>query len=112
VPSAKVTDVARALIGERGIDTIVTGIRPGEKVHEILISEEECHRSVERGRFYAIRPVLPELHEGSEPIAALPGEFSSANEVMSYDDVVGLLTRQHLMLAEVEPAGDGVELLR
>jgi hypothetical protein len=31
---------------------------------------------------------------------------------MSYDDVVGLLTRQHLMLAEVEPAGDGVELLR
>jgi UDP-glucose 4-epimerase len=112
VPSAKVTDVARALIGERGIDTIVTGIRPGEKVHEILISEEECHRSVERGRFYAIRPVLPELHEGSEPIAALPGEFSSANEVMSYGDVVGLLTRQHLMLAEVEPAGDGVELLR
>jgi UDP-glucose 4-epimerase len=40
VPSAKVVDVARALVGERNIDTVVTGIRPGEKVHDILISEE------------------------------------------------------------------------
>jgi UDP-glucose 4-epimerase len=112
VPSAKVVDVARALVGQRNIETIVTGIRPGEKVHEILISEEECHRSVERGRFYAIRPVLPELHGESEPLAELPGEFSSANEVMSYDDVVSLLTRQHLLLSEEEPVGERVELLR
>jgi UDP-glucose 4-epimerase len=110
VPSAKVTDVARALVGDRSIETVVTGIRPGEKVHEILISEEECHRSVERGRFYAIRPVLPELHGDSEPVAALPGEYSSANEVMSSDDVVALLTRQNLLLPEEEPVGE--ELLR
>src|SRR5215203_816421 len=38
VPSARVVDVARALIGDRDIETVVTGIRPGEKVHEILIS--------------------------------------------------------------------------
>jgi len=112
VPSAKVTDVARALVGERNIETVVTGIRPGEKVHEILISEEECHRSVDREKFYAIRPVLPELHGDHEPLAALPGEYSSANEVMSYDDVVALLTRQNLLLADEAPAGEGVELLR
>ena len=111
VPSAKVVDVARALIGERGIDTVVTGIRPGEKVHEILISEEECHRSVERGRFYAILPVLPELRGEDEALAPLPGEYSSANEVMGYNEVVGLLTRQNLMLVEEEPA-EGAELLR
>jgi UDP-glucose 4-epimerase len=110
VPSAKVTDVARALVGDRNIETVVTGIRPGEKVHEILISEEECHRSVERGGFYAIRPVLPELHTDSEPVAPLPGEYSSANEVMSYDAVVALLTRQNLLLPEEEPVGE--ELLR
>jgi UDP-glucose 4-epimerase len=81
-------------------------------VHEILISEEECHRSVERGQFYAIQPVLPELHGDHEPIAALPGEYSSANEVMSFEDVVALLTRQNLLLAAEAPAGDGVELLR
>jgi UDP-glucose 4-epimerase len=112
VPSARVTDVARALVGERNIETVVTGIRPGEKVHEILISEEECHRSVERGRFYAIRPVLPELHDDSAAVAALQGEYSSANEIMSYDDVVTLLTRQNLLLPEEDPAGAGVELLR
>jgi UDP-glucose 4-epimerase len=110
VPSAKVTDVARALVGDRSIETVVTGIRPGEKVHEILISEEEAHRSVERGRFYAIRPVLPELHGDAEALAVLPGEYSSANEVMSYDEVVGLLTRQHLLLPDEEPVGE--ELLR
>ena len=104
------TDVARALVGERNIETVVTGIRPGEKVHEILISEEECHRSVERGSFYAIRPVLPELHGESESLAALPGEYSSANEVMSFDAVVALLTQQNLLLPEEEPVGE--ELLR
>ena len=31
----------RGLIGDRPIETVVTGIRPGEKVHEILVSEEE-----------------------------------------------------------------------
>jgi hypothetical protein len=31
---------------------------------------------------------------------------------MSYDDVVALLTRQNLLLAEDVPAGEGVELLR
>ena len=67
---------------------------------------------MDRGKYYAIRPVLPELHDDQEPESALPGEYSSANEVMSYDDVVALLTRQNLLLAEDEPAGEGVELLR
>jgi UDP-glucose 4-epimerase len=38
-PSATVLNIARALIGERKIETVVTGIRPGEKIHEILVSE-------------------------------------------------------------------------
>jgi UDP-glucose 4-epimerase len=107
-------DVARALIGEREIETVVTGIRPGEKVHEILISEEEGHRSVERGSFYAIRPVLPELHGEEEPSARLPGEYSSAAEVMGYGEVVSLLTRHHLLVRDALSGveADGAELLR
>ena len=96
----------------RDIDTVVTGIRPGEKVHEILISEEECHRSVDRGRFFAIRPVLPELHEGAEPLAKLPGEYSSGTDVLLYDDVVKLLERHDLMLRDAAAEPEGVELLR
>jgi FlaA1/EpsC-like NDP-sugar epimerase len=112
VPSARVVDVARALIGDRDIETVVTGIRPGEKVHEILISEEESHRSVDRGSFYAIRPVLPELHEEPEPPAKLPGEYSSGDDVMSYDEVLALLTRQNLLLRDQAAEPESVELLR
>src|SRR5437762_5385073 len=54
VPSAKVTDIAEALIGDQKIGIEVIGIRPGEKVHEILVSEEEAHRTVERGDYYCI----------------------------------------------------------
>ncbi|HMS39957.1 MAG TPA: polysaccharide biosynthesis protein, partial [Pyrinomonadaceae bacterium] len=42
VPAAKITDVARALMGEKDLPMVFTGIRPGEKVHEIMVSEEEC----------------------------------------------------------------------
>ncbi len=71
VPSALVTDVARALIGDKPIETRVTGIRPGEKIHEIMISEEESPRavSVVEG-WYAIRPSLPELVTDPRPTVA------------------------------------------
>jgi UDP-glucose 4-epimerase len=42
VAAAKITDVARALMGEKNLPLVFTGIRPGEKVHEIMVSEEEC----------------------------------------------------------------------
>ena len=110
VPAARVIDVARALIGSRPIEIVETGIRPGEKVDEILISEEECHRTVDRGSYYAILPILPELRSGNEQLAELPGEYSSGTEVMSYDDVVELLERNRLMPDETPH--EAVELLR
>ena len=48
VPSARITDLAEVLISDHPIETTVVGIRPGEKVHEILVSEEEAHRTIER----------------------------------------------------------------
>ena len=56
--------------------------------------------------------MLPELHEESEPLAKLPGENSSGNDVMDYDDVVKLLTRHDLMLRDSAVEAEGVELLR
>jgi FlaA1/EpsC-like NDP-sugar epimerase len=98
VPSARVIDLASALIGDRPIQTVITGIRPGEKLHEILISEEECHRSVDRGSYYAILPMLPELNDGKEYIPALQAEFSSADSVMLPSEAVDMLRNYHLML--------------
>jgi UDP-glucose 4-epimerase len=98
VPSARVIDIATALIGDRPIKTVITGIRPGEKLHEILISEEECHRSVDRGNYYAILPMLPELNDSKEFTAALLDEFSSADNVMPPADLADMLRRFHLMI--------------
>lgn len=77
VPSARIVDVADVLIDGRDIPIEVTGIRPGEKIHEILVSDEESYRTTERDGYYVIRPMLPELNtkESFEP--ALVGEFSS-----------------------------------
>jgi UDP-glucose 4-epimerase len=113
VPSAKITDLAELLIGESPIEIQVTGIRPGEKVHEILISEEEAHRTVERGTdYYAIQPILPEIQtETSAP--ALDGEYSSANSLMSKDELYLLLKERQLLLEDhAERTPDGEELLR
>jgi len=89
-PSARITDLAAALIDGRDIPVVVTGVRPGEKTHEILVSEEECHRTIRRGEYYAILPILPELRgEAQEP--ALTGEYSSADGVVQGDELRDLL---------------------
>jgi FlaA1/EpsC-like NDP-sugar epimerase len=110
VPSALVVDIAASLIGDRSVRTEVTGIRPGEKVHEILISEEECHRTVDRGRYYAILPMLLELREGEALPEALEREYSSADDVMPRDELDRLLVDHRLTLDDT--AGDEAELLR
>jgi FlaA1/EpsC-like NDP-sugar epimerase len=100
VPSARVTDVAAVLIGDRKIETQITGIRPGEKVHEILVSEEECHRTVERGRYYAIESILPEIRESVRLVPALAGEYSSATDVMDRAALTALMQRHRLMIED------------
>jgi FlaA1/EpsC-like NDP-sugar epimerase len=78
VPAARVVDVAETLIDGRNIPITYTGIRPGEKIHEIMVSEEECHRTVERGGYYVICPMLPELRQQSIDTPALTAEYSSS----------------------------------
>ncbi len=91
VPAAKITDLAQALMGEKDLPFIFTGIRPGEKVHEIMVSEEECFRTVERGDYYVILPVLPELREEKEITPALTGEYSSKDDNISIEELKTLL---------------------
>jgi FlaA1/EpsC-like NDP-sugar epimerase len=106
VPSALITDVAKALIADRPIKTIVTGVRPGEKIHEILVSEEEMHRAFERGHHYVIAPILPELRDPKAESTHLTQEYSSERELLSFEAVRELLERRKLMVGQM---GVGVE---
>jgi FlaA1/EpsC-like NDP-sugar epimerase len=91
VLAAKITDVAKSLMGEKDLPIIFTGIRPGEKIHEIMVSEEECFRTVERGDYYVILPVLPELREKFEASQFLENEYSSKDNNISVEELKELL---------------------
>jgi FlaA1/EpsC-like NDP-sugar epimerase len=108
-PSATVLDLARTLIGAREVQVQTIGVRPGEKMHEIMVSEEEIHHCVRRGGYYAIRSMLPELRGEDEP-NALEREFSSADNVLPFERTVELLRRHRLMLEDV--SAEAGELLR
>ncbi len=91
VASANITDVAKALMGERELPIEYTGIRPGEKIHEIMVSEEECFRTIERSDHYVILPVLPELRGTDETSRALEAEYSSKNDNVNLNELKSLL---------------------
>lgn len=109
-PSARIEDLAAVLIGNRSNKLEVTGIRPGEKLHEVLISEEEAMRTTRRGNFYAIVPMLPELAGNVEAMPVLTEEFSSRSPVMSRDELLDLLMRRKLRIEDADNASS--ELLR
>jgi FlaA1/EpsC-like NDP-sugar epimerase len=92
VPAATIVDLAKALMGDKELPIVFTGIRPGEKVHEIMVSEEECFRTVERGDYYAIAPVLPEIRGNDQIIPALTSEYSSKDDNISVEELKELLT--------------------
>ena len=75
VAAARIVDVASTLIDGRDIRVDITGVRPGEKTHEIMVSEEECHRTVARGDYYVM---LPELRGQEAFTPALTSEYSSS----------------------------------
>ena len=61
IPSMKMTDLARAICPECEQKTV--GIRPGEKIHEILISEDEARSTVEFDECFVVQPHLKRRKE-------------------------------------------------
>jgi UDP-N-acetylglucosamine 4,6-dehydratase/5-epimerase len=54
IPSMKLMDLADAIAPE--IEKRFTGIRPGEKIHEVLLTEDEARHSLEFDNFFMIEP--------------------------------------------------------
>lgn len=91
VPAANIVDVAKALMADREVPIKFTGIRPGEKIHEIMVSEEECFRTIEANGYYVILPVLPELRDSNEVTTVLTSEYSSKDNNVSIAELKALL---------------------
>ncbi len=92
IAAAKVVDLAKAMMPEgKDLEIVYTGIRPGEKIHEIMVSEEECFRTTERDGYYVILPVLPELREDDEFEQVLTNEYSSQHNNLQVPEIRALL---------------------
>lgn len=57
IPSYRITDVAKAIAPKA--EHRIVGIRPGEKVHEEMITVSDAPNTVDRGPYYAITPGAP-----------------------------------------------------
>jgi len=91
VPAARIVDVADTMIDGQRISITYTGIRPGEKIHEIMVSEEECYRTTEWNGYYVIQPMLPELRAETSATPALNDEYSSSHVTLDRDGLRELL---------------------
>jgi UDP-glucose 4-epimerase len=98
VPSSRITDVAKALIGDRDVNIEITGIRPGEKIDEILVSDEEAWHTYTRGDYYVIKSMLPELLKTEEKEPPLGKEYSSGDSIMTLEETKSLLKKHNLMV--------------
>ena len=96
IPSARVIDVAEVMAGASNVKLI--GIRPGEKTHEILISDEEAYRTIERGKYYVILPMLDAVR-GNKVVykAAREREYSSADVLLGKEDIYKLLKKNEIV---------------
>lgn len=101
IPSYRITDVATAIAPS--CEQRVVGIRPGEKIHEEMITASDSYNTVKLGRYYAILPTAAASGRdeycrevGCEPVSPGFAYHSGTNpDFLSVDDIRALI-RQHL----------------
>ncbi|MFI4975141.1 MAG: UDP-N-acetylglucosamine 4,6-dehydratase (inverting) [Caulobacterales bacterium] len=85
IPSMKITDLVEAMAPGAGID--IVGIRPGEKLHEMMISADDARNTAELGDRYAIEPAFVEYARAPFRLnggpGAVPEDFSYASDTNS-----------------------------
>ncbi|MFQ5889666.1 MAG: UDP-N-acetylglucosamine 4,6-dehydratase (inverting) [Gemmatimonadota bacterium] len=98
IPSMRIIDLAEAVAP--GCDVEYIGIRPGEKVHEALVSANEVRHTVELEDMYVILPVHPwwPIDNWSKG-RALPEDFRYASNTnsdwLSIDELRELIGEPH-----------------
>ncbi|KZZ84247.1 MULTISPECIES: polysaccharide biosynthesis protein [Bacillaceae] len=94
MPTCRILDLAEVLIEDSGVKNVrieTTGVRPGEKIHELLLSNYECSYSiVYDDEYYVILPSIhingmKERYEGFEPV-----------KLENYDSSDGLMTKKEI----------------
>jgi len=91
IPSMKVVDIAKVVAPDAELEEV--GIRPGEKLHEVLIHEDEARATVELEEMYVVQPSAAlwfgqSWQEKGQPLAEGFRYSSESNEVwLSLDQI-------------------------
>jgi UDP-N-acetylglucosamine 4,6-dehydratase/5-epimerase len=101
IPSYRITDVAEAIGPE--CEKPVIGIRPGEKIHEEMITASDSYNTVDMGQYYAILPMSGQYSRksycrtnGCEPVEPGFAYNSGKNADFLTIDQLRDLIRQHI----------------
>lgn len=78
IPSMNIMDLAKAIAPECEID--VVGIRPGEKLHEAMIMEDDARHTREFDTYYVIQPEFPWWGNREDEGKTLPDGFSYTSD--------------------------------
>ena len=93
IKAALIVDVVSALVGKKKIEVKETGVRPGEKLHEVLVSQEESLRTISRCDYFAIKSILPEVSKPVSPESFEFDELSSEHFLMTSKEVQTFLDK-------------------
>lgn len=72
IPSVRVVDVARAVAPDCALE--IVGIRPGEKLHEIMCPADDSHLTLEFEDHYVLRPTITFTGRGNDFVVNRLGE--------------------------------------
>ena len=93
IKAALIVDIVNTLVGKKKIEVKETGVRPGEKLHEVLVSQEEALRTISRGEYFAIKSILPEVSKPVSPESFEFDELSSEHFLMTSKEVQTFLDK-------------------
>ena len=94
IPSMRVVDLAKAIAPECEIKYV--GIRPGEKLHEAMISIDDARRTLDMGDYYIIQPEFPwwnkeNVHEGKPLEDGFSYESNTNSEWLTVEELRNLI---------------------
>jgi UDP-N-acetylglucosamine 4,6-dehydratase len=101
-PAARIVDLAEVLCEEAGkpLEYDVIGMLPGEKLNEIMLTEEELIRTEDQGDYYKIHPWWSKVN-----LDHLNTEYSSFDNLVGKAHIKQLLARADKEFEDMEMAG-------
>ena len=101
IPSYRITDVAEAIGPD--CDRPIVGIRPGEKIHEEMITASDSFNTVDLGKYFAILPMAADYsreqycdNNGCKPVEPGFSYNSGTNSDFLSVDQIRSLIREHM----------------